>query len=126
MTTITNVRWIVYGQRPQREVHIADKMDKGDLFVQLKRATIKAPETKMGEELALAYRVGTEDVYITIVNLTSDVPEEHFRYALNEYVVIASIEDDVDYGFDYNDAKLRAADVGISLKQDEYVEDRRR
>lgn len=125
MTTITNVKWIVYGQRPQREVRIADKMDKGDLFVQLKRATIKAPETKMGEELALAYRVGTEDVYITIVNLTSDVPEEHFRYALNEYVVIASIEDDVDYGFDYNDAKLRAADVGINLKQDEYVADRR-
>lgn len=125
MTTITNVKWIVYGQRPQREVRIADKMDKGDLFVQLKRATIKAPETKMGEGLALAYRVGTEDVYITIVNLTSDVPEEHFRYALNEYVVIASIEDDVDYGFDYNDAKLRAADVGINLKQDEYVADRR-
>lgn len=125
MTTITNVKWIVYGQRSQREVRIADKMDKGDLFVQLKRATIKAPETKMGEELALAYRVGTEDVYITIVNLTSDVPEEHFRYALNEYVVIASIEDDVDYGFDYNDAKLRAADVGINLKQDEYVADRR-
>lgn len=104
-----------------KEIAVAERIDKADLIRAMKGKTLAVPTTGEKESLSLGYSVGDKFVEVSISNMSSDVKEERFKYDIDSLIVIASIEDDDDYGFDYHDAKLSAENSGSVLSMEDFL-----
>ena len=110
-TKIKDVKWDVFtveGKETFREIKglktIGQLMDA----MADKRISVPSVPTWQGVSLCFTPEDTGKEVYVGVVNYTSDVAAERFSYGTDEPIVQRSIEDCVDYTFEYHNAELDA------------------
>lgn len=119
---LKNVYWKVFRDGSLvDDVKIADSIEQEDLLKKFDDGQYTAPNCSVGEEVCLSFMVRSE-ILVVLINRTSDVVAEHFKYKTSDEIFRMSVRNGVDYVLDYNDAKLKAENAGDTLTQDEYLQ----
>lgn len=126
---LTNIRFVLYmnGEVDLTARVIRESATRFELCELFKQGGREIPTVDRGYELCLHYYFEGKDHNISIVNKTSDVPDEWYSWELDNPLVIACIADGVEsYCSEYNDERLKSAEAGYTLTVKEYLEHNRK